>query len=264
MFFARLKSLALALAAPLVLWGCVLTPGKFVSTLSIGADRSFAFTYVGEVYALDMGNELMKGIGSSGDDDIATDAPAGDRISTIGGATLHQAAFQDAAPQTDNGKDKDKAEEKAKAEETERKYRELAEALSKEAGYRKVSYVGGGKFLIDYAASGKLTHPFLFPFSSDAEVIFPFVMIELRGADRVRVKAPAFGNDSSRGGMGDPGAFANKVDGTFTLTTDAEIVSQNNETGATTTAGKKTIIWRATSTTKDTPMAVLRVAPLAP
>ncbi|UIJ44568.1 hypothetical protein LZK98_16110 [Sphingomonas cannabina] len=243
---ARLRSLSLALAAPLILWGCVLTPGKFVSTLDIRADRSFAFTYVGEVYAVDMGKEFTKGLKDSDTDKTSTDA-TGDE------ASAKAIAAQDV--KGDDAKD---------GEDSEAKNRAIAEALSKEAGFRKVQYVGNGKFEIDYAASGKLTYPFLFPFSSDAEVIFPFVMVELRGADRIRVKAPAFGADSSKSSMSDAGKAANKVDGTFTLTTDAEIVSQNNESGATTAGGKKTISWRATPTTKDTPMAVLKVAPLAP
>ncbi|HWK35905.1 hypothetical protein [Sphingomonas sp.] len=230
----RLKSLVLALATPLVLWGCVLTPGKFVSTLDIRADRSFAFSYVGEVYAVDMGKELGKGLNDGAD--AAEDA-----------ATLKPASLQGDGATDDS----------------EAKNRAIAEALAKEAGYRKVEYAGGGKFLIDYAASGRLTYPFLFPFSSDAEVIFPFVMIELRGGDRVRVRAPAFGADSSKKGMTDSGSGADKLDGSFTLTTDAEIVSQNNENGAATSAtGRRVIQWRATPATKDAPMAVLKVAPL--
>lgn len=242
--FVRLRSLALALATPLILWGCVLTPGKFVSTLDIGADRSFAFTYVGEVYAVDMGKEFTKGLKDSDTDKTPTDSK-GDE------ASLTAIAAQDAKGDAKDGED------------SEAKNRAIAEALSKEAGFRKVQYVGNGKFEIDYAASGKLTYPFLFPFSSDAEVIFPFVMVELRGADRIRVKAPAFGADSSKSSLADAGSATSKVDGTFTLTTDAEIVSQNNESGATTASGRKTITWRATPTTKDTPMAVLRVAPLS-
>lgn len=238
---ARLKSLALALVAPLLLWGCVVTPGKFVSTLTVNADRSFAFTYVGEVYAIDMGKEFTKGMGGSATESDAKETPT----------ALQKIVWQDTA----------KADA---AEEAERKNRAIAEALAKEAGYRKVEYVGGGKFVIDYAASGRLTHNFLFPFNSDAEVIFPFVMIELRGADRVRVKAPAFGESSSGSksamGLPDTDSFSSKLDGIFTLTTDAEIVSQNNENGPTTTGVTKVLSWKATPTTKDAPLAVLRLA----
>ena len=39
---------AFILAAPLLLASCLLTPGKFTSTLDIKRDHSFTFTYVGE------------------------------------------------------------------------------------------------------------------------------------------------------------------------------------------------------------------------
>jgi len=43
--------IALALAAAFLLASCLLSPGRFVSTLDIRKDRSFTFTYVGEVLA---------------------------------------------------------------------------------------------------------------------------------------------------------------------------------------------------------------------
>ncbi len=44
--------------------GCVLTPGRFVSKLTISGDRTFSFTYKGEVVALDP-SSAMKVIGVS-------------------------------------------------------------------------------------------------------------------------------------------------------------------------------------------------------
>lgn len=223
-----------AVLSPLLLWGCVLTPGKFASTLSIGADRSFTFTYKGEVIALDP-SSAMKGLGDKAESDGDKDAPKTD------------------APKS--------AEDEAAGE---AKNREIAAALSKEAGYRSVVYQGKGKFLIDYAVSGTLTHSFVFPYNSDAEAIFPFLAIEVRQGGLVRVKAPGFAGkqDSPGGGMGTPTADASKfLDGTFTLDTDAEIVSQNNEDGAKTVGGRRQIAWRATPLTKDAPTAVLRLKP---
>jgi hypothetical protein len=50
------------------------------------------------------------------------------------------------------------------------------------------------------------------------------------------------------------------LDGTFTLTTSAEIISQNQEDGAETLPdGAKRLSWRVTPATRDAPMAVLRV-----
>ena len=238
--------LLIVLLAPLLLVGCILTPGKFTSTMTINADRTFAFTYKGEVYAIDPSSAL-KGIG----DKPVTDEPIDAKPAVYQIATRKKAKPAEPAPDADS----------------EKKNREIAASLSKELGYRSVVYKGKGKFLIDYAISGTLTHNFVYPFNSDAEAVFPFIVIELRQGNIVRVKAPGFakgsGNDGAAGGLGggmgqDSGAKL--LDGTFTLDTDAEIVSQNNEDGAQTTGSRRMISWRATPLTKDAPTAVLKLA----
>ncbi len=220
-FARRAAGLLIALAAPLLLTGCLLAPGKFTSTLDIRADRSFTFTYVGEVIS------------------PKPDSPAG-------------------------------GEDEAVDPEAERKRMQtLADALAKEYGFRSVRHAGDDRLAIDYSVTGKLTHGFVFPFNPDAEVLVPFLMIELRGKDGVRIKAPAFAKDSqgsiSAPGFGPPagGKGNDRIDGTFTLTTDATIVSQNQEEGATRMPdGRSQVAWRITPLTQDAPVAVLRVAPL--
>lgn len=248
--FASFKGIALALVAPLLLVGCAFSPGKFTSTLTILADRSFTFSYQGEVIAVDLASEMAKGMG-----DALKDDDSEDETQTSATAMLRPAVLQE-----DEAADEplDDAEETAKKE---AKFKAIGEALTKEAGYRSVTYKGDGLFQIDYQISGKLTHGFMWPYNMDAEVIFPFVVLELRGMDAVRVKAPAFGdNDSPAKGKGTDGT--SKLDGTFTLITDGEIVSQNNEDGATSAGGRKSVTWKATPLSKDAPMAVVRVAPL--
>jgi hypothetical protein len=65
---------ASALACCLMLGACLVTPGKFESTLDIRADRQFSFTYKGEIISSD-----MKGMGGSsatpGGDPIGDGAP---------------------------------------------------------------------------------------------------------------------------------------------------------------------------------------------
>lgn len=251
---ARFSRLALLLLLPFALASCVLTPGKFVSTLRIDADRHFTFTYVGEVVALDIGDDMMKGLGDTPAED-ATDPASGD-----GTATLQQLAFQDKAEEGKGDDSKDAAGKKAAAD---AKNRTIAATLAKEAGYRKVTYLGDGKFSIDYAISGTLDHSFLWPYNVDAEIMFPFIAVELRANNTVRIKAPAFANENSKSSsMGMPGMdkVSSQLDGVFTLDTNAEIVSQNNEDGAVTAGSRKTITWKATPLTKDAPSAVLRLA----
>jgi len=228
----RMTRLTLALLAPLLLASCFLAPGKFTSTLTINADRSFTYAYLGEVYGLDM-DQMMKDMPG---DKPASTQPAGWQKTPV-------------KPQADKP-DADVAN------------RAIADTLSKEAGFRKVEYLGNNKFAIDYQISGKLDHAFLFPYNIDAGIIIPFIAVELRANGTVRVKAPGFANDAkdqaSAMSGGDAAKAASKLDGVFTLDTDAEVVSQNNEEGAKTANGRTTIAWKATPLSSTAPMAVLR------
>jgi len=245
---ARLSRIALVLLLPCLLASCVLTPGKFVSSLKIDADRHFTFTYVGEVIAL-QDDDMTKGLG-----DLGTPSPTDPASSDEDGTpTLQQIALQKDSPAESPAAKKAAADAKNRA---------IAAALSKEAGYRKATYLGDGKFSIDYSISGTLDHGFVYPYNIDAEAVFPFIAVELRANNTLRMKAPGYANASESKGMGMPGMdkSANQLDGVFTLDTNAEIVSQNNEEGPVTTAGRKTITWKVTSLTKDAPSAVLRMA----
>ncbi|SFJ25831.1 hypothetical protein SAMN03159338_1215 [Sphingomonas sp. NFR04] len=238
-----LRALALVVLAPLVLASCLFVPGKFDSALTIHRDRSFTFTYKGEVVALD-----LKGLGGD----------------------FMKIAEEEGGKKGKNGSadpTKVKAAEQAKRDE---EYRKLAVELAKEAGYRSVEYRGNGIFYVDFALSGVLDHAFVYPYNQDNEIILPWIAIELRGKDAVRVKAQGFARQKNEaaglggmgGGMAAGAEAADRMEGTFTLTTDAEVISQNNEAGAETVGSDKVIAWKVDTRTKDAPMASLRVAPL--
>ena len=234
----RLIKIAGILLLPFALASCVLTPGKFASTLRVDADGRFSFTYLGEVFAVDLdeAGKMSSALGSAKSDDKSGDkADAADK------------AASDA---------KDAAAHRAEAD---TKNRAMAEALSKEAGFRKVTYTGDGRFEIDYAIDGRLDHSFVFPYNLDAEAVFPFIAVERRQGGLIRVKAPGFANDNSQKSAS-LGSDASKLDGVFTLDTNATIVSQNNEEGAKPRpGGRQVITWKATPLSKDAPTAVLRL-----
>jgi hypothetical protein len=209
MSFARL---ALALAAPFLLASCFLSPGKFVSTLDIRKDRSFTFTYVGEIISAD---PKMTGADQG---TVKTEPPIG---------------------------------------ETEAQRRAIAEALSKEEGYRSVRYLGGGHYSVDYAISGKLDRGFAYPINLDAMAFIPWIAAEVRKDGTVRIKAMAFGDPGEALGSGNPSGNAEGREGTFTLTTDATLVMQNNEDGMAPGPGTK-VVWRVTPASKSVPTAVVR------
>ena len=232
----KLARIAFALAATLALAGCLLTPGKFTSDLTINADRSFTFAYKGEVIAVDPSSQMSSGSGE---------------------------ASAESTPEEKQAAAAKKVEVAKATAELEVKRKAIAGALAKEAGYRSVAYLGDGKYLIDSATSGVLTNNFIYPFNSDAEIVFPFIAVELRKDGTVRVKAPAFGKSGGKPagmdmGMGMPDSTDN-ADGTFTLVTNAEIVMHNNEDGVKPAGAAKTLVWRVTPLSKDAPVAVLRM-----
>ena len=262
-----IRAIMLALIAPLVLSGCLFFPGKFESTLTIHSDRSFTYTYKGEVLAVDL--EAMMGKA------MQAGMAAGAKSST---------EDADKSEDADKAEDSDKEaspempdmtltpEEKAKQDDG---FRKLAVELAKESGYRAVEYRGDGVFFVDYQISGFLTHGLVFPYNYDNHVLMPWLLVEVRGKDMIRVKAPGFarpdmGGAGGMGGLGAMGAFpmpgANNaftgMDGTFTLITDGELVAQNNEDGAKAAGITRTVVWHVTSDTPDAPMASIRVKPL--
>jgi len=257
------RPLIAALLVPLALAACMFMPGKFESSLNIRADRSFTFAYKGEVLALDLKRLASKAMAAGMEQGMKEDAKRKKGKKDSSADELPDLTLT--------------PEEKARRDV---EYRTLATQLAKEAGYRTVEYRGEGVFYVDYAIAGKLSHNFTFPYNQDAEMVFPFVVVELRGKDGVRVKAPGFAKQqqSGMGGLGAMGAMGEgmgegvgealglntgaKMDGIFTLTTDAEIVSQNNEEGATTTGAGKTISWKVTGSTEAAPMAMLKVSGL--
>ena len=235
---------AFAAAAALALSSCILSPGKFVSTLHIGKDRSFTFTYVGEVILLDPAAAMQQGMqdGLAGMGDPASTGEDGEVAENVAATPEPKAPAAETAQQIAEGK-------------------AIAEALAKEVGYRSVEYLGKNKFRVDYAMTGKLDRSFVYPINLDAKSVIPWIAVEVRRDRTARIMAIAFGEQESGlgGAGGKPDAEPKERDGTFTFTTDAELVMQNNEEGMAPGPGKK-VVWRVTPTSKTVPTAVVRFA----
>lgn len=245
---------AFVAAAALTLSSCILSPGKFVSTLHIAKDRSFTFTYVGEVILLDPAAAMQQGMqdGLAG----AGETSEGGMIDLDDDGTGNMVAEEPAAPKAPAAPAAPAAETAAQVAEA----KAVAEALSKEVGYRSVQYLGKNKFRVDYSMTGKLDRSFVYPVNMDAKSIIPWLVVEVRKDRTARFQAIAFGDqDMNMGSAAKPDSGPKERDGTFTFTTDAELVMQNNEEGMAPGPGKK-VVWRVTPASKTVPTAVVRFA----
>ena len=228
---ARLQALA-TLCMGLLLASCVLTPGKFTSDLVLHRNGQFTFSYKGDVTAVDP-NSSMDGM--------------------MAAPSENETAAEKAERQ---------AREAEKTKDKNARYRAIVDAISKEKGIRAIRHLGDGKFALDYQISGTLDHSFVFPFNSDAEIVIPFLMIEPRGDGSVRVKA--VGYVGSQGGLpvGPMGAAApsnDKIDGSFTIRTDAEVLMHNDESGPVREGGMAVYQWKIDALSKDAPVLTVRV-----
>ncbi|HEX8380065.1 MAG TPA: hypothetical protein VF619_05910 [Allosphingosinicella sp.] len=239
---------AFAAAASLVLSSCILSPGKFVSTLHVGKDRAFTFTYVGEVILLDPAAAMQQGM----QEGLNQPAPGGEGGMVDESDIVANAADDAAPPPPVPAAETAQAIAEGKA---------IAEALSKEVGYRSAEYLGRNKFRVDYSTTGRLDRSFVYPINLDAKSIIPWIAVEVRKDRTARIKAIAFGDDQDAGlgGGGKPDSAPKEREGTFTFTTDAELVMQNNEEGMAPGAGKK-VVWKVTPASKVVPTAVVRFA----
>ena len=227
-----------AVAAPLLLTGCLWGPGKFSSDLTLRKDGSFTLDYRGEIVLQlppdGAAPEPWKDSLARCTDSLAKERPC----------TAAEIATQKAEHARQVEKKRKDAEQVAKMfgvpgldDESNRVF---ASKLTKYAGWRSVTYRGHGVFDVDYHFAGRATQDFLFPALPDNDLIVPFIAIRRRADGSVLVTAPAMtggagplaarmgelgGGDMSKSGP------VSRAQGRFTVITDGEILTNNSEDG---------------------------------
>ncbi|VAW01639.1 hypothetical protein MNBD_ALPHA04-1977 [hydrothermal vent metagenome] len=145
--------------------------------------------------------------------------------------------------------------------------KKFAETLKKYDGWDKVEYAGDNMFNVEYRASGTFDRYFAFPILNDATIQYPFFQIVPRKDGALEVMTPAVGGSGSLmtfamlGGM--KGGSENdmpirKIEGSFTLETDGEILVNNSADGYETDGEIKTIHWKIQDVS-ESPRALIRL-----
>lgn len=249
---------------------CIFAPGKFTSQLDLKKDHSFAFHYAGEIVMI----PLMK---SESDQTFEPSACHDEQTYDERTCTADELAQQK--------KDwEESREQKRKSDADMAKMmmggidpnnpeagKEIADKLRRQAGWNKVEYIGDGKFDVDFSASGKLDHDFVFPTFEGFSMSNPFLQVFARADGSVRVDAPGFGpaegaaasqsmaaglagSDNGKGAVG-------MADGIFTIVTDGEILANNTDEGAAAAPGGKALTWKVNPRIPSAPTALVKLAP---
>jgi len=250
-----------ALAAPLLLTSCLWGPGKFTSDLTLLKNGSFILDYKGEIVLQTPPDTDAKAEPWSEStahcykdgralnelapilvDDEGPHASAESRPCTKAELAELKAQYEKEAAEKAANKRKESAE-MAKAfglpgfdDESNRVF---AAKLMKFEGWRSVTYLGKGVFLVDYHFEGSAKQDFVFPMLPDNDLLIPFIALRRRADGSVLVTAPALtgggGPLASRMGSA-AGAMkdgpVSRAQGRFTVITDGEILTNNSEDGA--------------------------------
>lgn len=273
---------ALVALLALALSGCLLTPGKFVSTLDLRKGGAFTYTYDGEIHLLALSKLAQMGAQDSEkfaaescyDDDLA------ERECTAEELAEQRRTWDEGAAER-RGKKEQEAEstramlggidpaDPAAAD-------ELAVRLRRQTGWKRVEHKGDGLFEVSFSLTSRIDHDFHFPTMEGFPMSNFFVAITRRADGTVRVDAPGFapqgsghplsgmmtgiarmpepGDDGIRGGPPLP-----EIDGTFAITTDGEILANNTDEGPIAGTTGKVLGWKINVRTKAAPTALIRV-----
>jgi hypothetical protein len=149
---------------------------------------------------------------------------------------------------------------------------EFAQRLRRQAGWKSVVYRGDGLFDVDFAISGRLDHDFAFPTVERFPMAMPFVQLTRRVDGSVRVDAPGFvanaGGSGSLAMMASMGAMQDGKapappglpEGTFTLTTDGQILANNTDEGPQPDAAGQRLGWTVNARAAVPPTALVKLA----
>lgn len=286
----RFAAAGLVAGLSLLLAACLISPGKFTSALDLRKDGRFAYSYQGEIYMLGLSKLAEMGAKADAAKEWEAQPCTKDDSMDERPCTADELAQQKSDWETQRAAkaEKDKKDaEMAKAmmggidPSDPKAAEEFAARLRRQAGWKSVVYKGDGMFVVDFAIAGKLDHDFVFPTIERFPMANNFVTLNRRTDGAVRLDAPGFGPAGNGAGMGNfaqlaaMGAMADRsenkdggsgempvlpvLEGTFTVTTDAQILANNTDEGPVTSATGHTLEWKVTPRTTAAPTALFKL-----
>lgn len=290
------KKFVATAALPLALSGCLWGPGKFTSDLAVRKNGTFVLDYRGEIlfqlpdkdgeatpwdvrmaHCYADGHSARMPVGLADADEASADEDSSDADPSEKRRTCTQAELAKLKAEHEKEQTEKSAAERKKYEEMSKVFglpgldeesnRKFADRLMKYQGWKSVAYKGKGIYDVTYHYEGRLGQDYAFPMMPDSDLMIPFVTLRNRTDGSVQVSAPAFvggqGVFGARAAMqGLPGSKdgpASRAAGRFTITTDAEILTNNSEDGPVAAATGKEVHWDVSAQSSHIPEMLVRL-----
>lgn len=275
----RLAGATLIAACCALLAACVLMPGKFTSSLDLRKDGQFSFAYKGEIHfvsASDLDDKKGSSSGAVFEPQPCETASGQPRKCTTAEINKQMRAWEEEQKQASAAQAEQMSAMMGGVDLSDPKVaQEFARKLARQQGWRSVKSMGKGRFDVDFAISGKLTHDFTFPVMEEYPLANPFVQVMLRQDGTVRIVAPGYSNGAAGSsplkalaqmGAMDEASKDNKgpklprIDGAFTITTDGAIMANNTDEGPSATPAGSRLSWIINERTESPPAALINLA----
>lgn len=270
-------------AVALAVTGCqFLTPGNYDAAMTIRKNGSFTYRYTGEIQFLTQSG-IMQQMAAKDAAEREAEVFNPDEQSCWNDEGEERACTKDEVAEKQKEWETNKA---AKVEEDKKTFEmmkslfggmdpsdpatmhEFARRLQLHKGWKKVAYKNAGLFEVEYEITGQIDRDFTFPVFEGVNLLVPFVQAARRVDGKVRVTAPAF-IQSKEGditnaamGMAMKEMFSGNTpfkqpNGTFTLSTDAQILTNNTDEGPVGQGAMKTLTWKTGTFQKGIPEALI-------
>jgi hypothetical protein len=266
---------ALAVAASTVLSGCFMSPGQFEAHMDLRKNGGFSFTYEGEIFMLALSDLAEMA------DQAEMDKPCMD-TETLAERPCKEGELEERRAEQERerammqgilGGGIDLSDPEAAAQ--------FASKLERQAGWDRVEYVGNGTFDVSFVIRSTLSHDFAFPTFEEFPTGTAFVTATLRDGNRLQLRAPGFATQGGNplqammGGMA--GAFGQlasgdsedsppmpdlpQMYGSFFITTDAQILTNNTDEGPRAGPTGQILEWQIEPGNTVAPTALLVLEP---
>lgn len=277
MTMTRARTAVMGALVVLLISACALLPGQFNSSMTIERDGRFAFAYKGEIQLLGMQAILRRAAEMSEKFEPEPCYDEGEEVKCDAEELKEQEEAWEERRRRKRGEDErmmgmfgamlngiDPDDPKA--------LDKFAENLTRVEGWKAVRHVGEGVFEVDYAISGRLDRDFVFPTIPGYYQGQPIFHVECWQDGRVKLSSPAMADRSmallkmmpnlpDNKLDGEDGPKFKPVDGTFTLDTDAEILTNNTDEGPVAADGRKRLAWTVDEQSDKAPETLLRLTP---
>ncbi len=279
----RWLAIAVAAGAALALAACMVSPGKFESTLDLRRDGTFTYTYNGEIHILALSQLAGMGPQAESSEDDFIETPCWDD-ETYEERECTEEEIAQQRVDWEASKESSRAAAEREAEQMRAilggidpsdpaAAEELAERLRRQEGWKRVEHRGDGLFDVEFSITSRMSHDFSFPTFERFPIPSSFVTANVRQGRTVRIEAPGFAPQSSGStyqammmnetGLGqsapNPDTPVPEIEGTFRIVTDGQILANNTDEGPVAGAGGQVLEWKINRRTESAPMALIQL-----